>query len=110
VFFNGTETLFYLHKTALALLVLMALQRFDKSLPALVATLADSAFAIHFLHLPAMPTLIAWALPRLEASAPLVAHLASMLVLFVVSVAASLLVVRGLRVAVGRRSRWLVGA
>jgi surface polysaccharide O-acyltransferase-like enzyme len=109
-FFDGVETLFYLQKTALALLVLLALRRFDAGVPRGMARLADAAFAIYFLHSALLFELIPWLMKLVAPSAAWPVQLAIMALLLVLCVAGSLLITRGLQALFGRRSRYLVGA
>lgn len=109
-FFSATETLFYVQKTALALLVLQGLARFDAGVPPWMGWLADRAFAIYFLHIPVMLCVVPWALRQWPGNSTWPRHLAAVTVLFLVALGASATLVAGLQSLCGRRSRWLVGA
>jgi peptidoglycan/LPS O-acetylase OafA/YrhL len=109
-FFNGVETLFYLQKTALALLALLVLRQFDARMPLALRWLADDAFAIYLLHFPVILTLAPWLLKVVAPSAPWPLHAAAMALLLVLGLGGCRLVTRGLQALFGRRSRYLVGA
>jgi peptidoglycan/LPS O-acetylase OafA/YrhL len=110
-FYSFHETLFYLQKMCVAVLVLIAFRTLDPQRLKWLSPFADAAFSIYFLHVFFMLVVAELAFTFVVDESFLPASMYLMTVVhFFAALALSLLTVHLFRKAFGRRSRLLIGS
>ncbi len=103
------ESVFYVQKLAVAAIVLAMLRRWEARLPDWLSVVATYSFAIYFLHGP-VQFLMTWGLTQVVTSYPnSLEPLLLGVVFVVVPIGVSIVVAKGLRALLGKRSRMIIG-
>ena len=108
--FSSRQTLFYIQKIALCLLVIHWFSHVEETLPKWLFVLGDYSFAIYFLHVNFIVLVIHLATPALEAgrSMGLIAGFGTLA--YLAAISGSVLVTKLIKLIAGRHTRKLVGA
>lgn len=103
------ESMFYVQKLAVAAIVLAMLRRRESDLPGWLSVIASYSFAIYFLHGP-VQFLMTWGLNQFVTAYPNALEMLLLgMLLIVVPIGVSIVLARGLRALLGRRSRMIIG-
>ncbi len=108
--FSSLQTIIYVQKVTLCLLVLRLFQHNEATLPGWLKTLGSYAFAIYFLHFMAIVMLIQLSREFLSAHRDIIYFAPLGLVNLVAAIGISILISKLLQLILKRHSRKLIGA
>ena len=108
--FSFRETVFYIQKLSLSVVVILLFRRFENRIPVWLGRLATYSFSIYFLHAVVMAEMGSLVRAAFKLPHSVAAIVGSGLIYLVLSLALSILVTYGVKSLTGKWSRRLIGA